>query len=108
MKIAEIKSCIIGPALSAEQFIAEHFFLFVGKGTMNGYDGNKHYVLKPGESCLVPKNRLARYNKIKDNNEFQKVIVFFDEAFLKIFQKKHSILFINFTSKDAFAKTEKK
>lgn len=85
MKITEIKSCIIGPALSAEQFIAEHFFLFLAQGTMNGYDGNKHYVLKQGESCLVRKNRLARYNKVKNNNEFEKVIIFFDETFLKIF-----------------------
>lgn len=107
MKITEIKSCIIGPALSAEQFIAEHFFLFLAKGTMNGYDGNKHYVLKAGESCLVRKNRLARYNKVKDNNEFEKIIIFFDEAFLKMFQKKHSILFKNFPSKDAFIRLKK-
>lgn len=107
MKITEIKSCFIGPALSAEQFIAEHFFLFLAKGTMNGYDGNKHYVLKAGESCIVRKNRLARYNKIKNNNEFEKVIIFLDEDFLKSFQKKHSILFKNFTSKDAFIKLKK-
>jgi len=107
MKITEIKSCIIGPALSAEQFIAEHFFLFLAQGTMNGYDGNKHYVLKQGESCLVRKNRLARYNKVKNNNEFEKVIIFFDETFLKIFQKKYMILFKNFISKDAFIKLKK-
>lgn len=104
MKITEIKSCIIGPALSAEQFIAEHFFLFLAKGKMNGYDGSKYYALKAGESCLVRKNRLARYNKVKDNNQFEKVIIFFDEVFLKSFQKKHSILFKNFSSKDAFIK----
>lgn len=107
MKISEIKSCFIGPALSAEQFIAEHFFLFLAKGTMNGYDGNKHYVLKAGESCLVRKNRLARYNKVRDNNEFEKVIIFLDEVFLKAFQKKYSIVFKNFTSKDAFVKLKK-
>ncbi|WP_099367538.1 helix-turn-helix domain-containing protein [Sphingobacterium sp. 1.A.4] len=107
MKITEIKSCIIGPVISAEQFIAEHFFLFLGKGRMNAYDGNKHYVLKPGESFLVRKNRLARYNKVKDNDEFEKVIIFFDEAFLKSFQKKHSIVFKNFTSKDAIIKLNK-
>jgi len=107
MKITEIKSCFIGPALSAEQFIAEHFFLFLAKGTMNGYDGNKHYVLKAGESCIVRKNRLARYNKVKNNNEFEKVIIFLDEDFLKSFQNKHSILFKNFASKDSFIKLKK-
>ncbi|KFF25887.1 helix-turn-helix domain-containing protein [Chryseobacterium vrystaatense] len=107
MKITEIKSCIVGPALSAEQFIAEHFFVFLAKGKMNGYDGNKHYVLKPGESCLVRKNHLARYNKVRDNNEFEKVIIFLDEAFLRVFQKKHSIVFKKFISKDAFVKLKK-
>ncbi|OPC04998.1 AraC family transcriptional regulator [Elizabethkingia ursingii] len=107
MKINEIKSCIIGPALSAEQFIAEHFFVFLIKGAMNGYDGNKHYALKAGESCLIRKNRLARYNKVKDNDEFGKVVIFFDEVFLKAFQKKHSLVFKNFTSNDAFIRLKK-
>lgn len=33
----KINSCIIGPILSAEQFIAEHFFLFLAKEIINGY-----------------------------------------------------------------------
>ncbi|WP_420148529.1 helix-turn-helix domain-containing protein [Spirosoma sp.] len=107
MKITEIKSCFVGPAISPEQFIAEHFFLFLAKGIMNGYDGNKQYVLKAGESCLVRKNRLARYNKIKVNSEFEKVIIFFDENFLKEFQRKHPITCHNNTSKDAFIKLKK-
>jgi hypothetical protein len=73
MKISEIKSCFVGPALSPEHFIAEHFFVFVAEGTMNGYDGNKHQILKAGESCIVRKNRLARYNKVRANGEFEKV-----------------------------------
>lgn len=107
MKITEIKSCFVGPAISPEQFIAEHFFLFLAKGTMNGYDGNKHYTLKPGDSCVVRKNRLARYNKQKDNNEFEKVIFIFDELFLKEFHKKHRLSFQNFHSKDAFITIKK-
>ena len=107
MKITEIKSCFVGPVISPEQFIAEHFFLFVAKGTMNGYDGNKHYTLKPGESCIVRKNRLARYNKVKENDEFEKVIFLFDEAFLKDFQKRKSITFQNHKSKDAFIRLPK-
>lgn len=107
MKITEIKSCFIGPVISPEQFISEHFFLFLAKGTMNGYDGNKHYTLKPGDSCIVRKNRLARYNKQKDNDEFEKVILIFDEQFLKHFHKKHSLSFQNHTFKDAFIRIEK-
>lgn len=107
MKITEIKSCFVGPAISPEQFITEHFFIFLAKGTMNGYDGNKHYTLKPGESCLVRKNRLARYNKQRDNNAFEKVVIIFDEAFLRAFQKKHTIVFRNFAVNDAFIPLEK-
>lgn len=107
MKITEIKSCIVGPAISPEQFISEHFFVFLAKGIMNGYDGNKQYMLKPGESCIVCKNRLARYNKIRDNNTFEKVVIFFDEAFLKDFLAKHPIAVQNHTSKDAFIRLKK-
>ncbi|WP_316829239.1 AraC family transcriptional regulator [Pedobacter aquatilis] len=107
MKITEIKSCFIGPVISPEQFIAEHFFLFVGKGVMNGYDGNKHYVLKPGESCIIRKNRLARYNKVKVDDKFEKVVILFDEKFLKKFQAMHNITFQDNKSKDAFIKVKK-
>jgi len=99
VKITEIKSCFVGPAISPEQFIAEHFFLFLAKGMINGYDGNKQYVLKAGESCIVRKNRLARYNKVKENNEFEKVIIFFDEAFLKYFMEKHDVTFQHYPSR---------
>lgn len=107
MKITEIKSCIVGPAISPEQFVAEHFFLYLAKGIMNGYDGHKHYVLKTGESCLVRKNRLARYNKVKENNEFEKVIIFFDEDFLKGFRKKHTVPLQHHSSTDAFIRLKK-
>ncbi len=107
MKITEIKSCIIGPALSQEQFIAEHFFVFLAKGIMNGFDGNKHYVLQPGESCIIRKNRLVRYNKVKENNEFEKVVIFFDQAFLKDFQHKHSVVLPNSGSEDTFVRLKK-
>ncbi|MEE1900064.1 AraC family transcriptional regulator [Flavobacterium rakeshii] len=89
MKITEIKSCYLGPDISPEQLIQEHFFLYLSKGKMEGYDGKYHY-LKPGNHCLVRKNRLARYNKQKVNNEFEKVVIIFDEHFLKQFQKKYN------------------
>lgn len=73
----------VGKEISPEQFVAEHTFVYVVKGIMNIYDGNKQEALKAGDGCLVRKNRLARYNKEKVNNELQKVFVFFDEVFLK-------------------------
>ncbi|MDF7818686.1 AraC family transcriptional regulator [Runella sp. MFBS21] len=102
MRATEIKSCYIGPEISPEQFISEHFFLFLAKGTMHGYDGNKHFVLKSGEYCVVRKNHLARYNKLKENDEFEKVSIIFDEHFLKSFQDKHKSSPTKFSSKEAF------
>jgi len=89
IKADQITSCYIGPQISPEQFVAEHIFMFLIKGTINGYDGHRHYQLKAGECCLIRKNNLVRYNKQKDNNEFEKVVVVLDEMFLKQFQQKH-------------------
>lgn len=91
MKISEIKSCYVGPLISPEQFIPEHFFLFLAKGNMQAHDGNRNYLLKPGECCIVRKNQLARYNKQKQNQEFEKVILILDESFLNTFQNKYNV-----------------
>lgn len=107
MRVTEIKSCYIGPEISPEQFIPEHFFLYIAKGAINGYDGKTKQSLNAGEYCLVVKNHLARYNKEKINNEFEKVVVVFDEAFLKNFQKKHKTTPLAFKKKNAFLKLEK-
>lgn len=74
---------------------------------MNGYDGNRHYTLKAGESCLVCKNRLARYNKVRDNGEFEKVVLLFDEAFLREFFRKYNPPLSAHTPKDAFIRLKK-
>lgn len=102
-----IQSCYIGPQISPEQFIAEHFFLYLTKGTINGYDGHAHYTLKRGECCLVRKNHLARYNKQKENDAFEKAVVIFDEAFLKRFQERHSIQASGYFSNEAFIPIQK-
>jgi AraC-like DNA-binding protein len=110
MRATEIKSCYIGPEISPEQFIAEHFFLYLAKGKINGYDGSNKQTLKAGEYCLVIKNRLARYNKEKTENEFEKVVIIFDEAFLKMFQEKHQTILRTigkrFKSETAFLKLD--
>lgn len=91
MKATTITTCYIGPKLSPENFIQEHFFLYLVKGTMHGYDGYKHHTLNSGECCIVRKNHLARYSKQKVNDEFEKVVVVFDEFFLKNFITKHRL-----------------
>lgn len=91
MKITAITSCYLGPQISPEQFVPEHIFIFMLKGRMNGYDGTKHTKIGSGECCLVRKNRLARYNKQKDQNEFEKVVIILDEEFLKKYQKKYGV-----------------
>ena len=107
MNASSITSCYIGPQISPEEFVAEHFFLYLVKGTMHGYDGNKHYTLRPGEYCMVRKNHLARYNKEKENNEFEKVVVIFDEAFLKKFLERHALRVPLNLSKNTFLLMEK-
>lgn len=102
IKANHITSCYIGPHISPEQFIAEHFFLYLAKGTMHGYDGNRNYTLKSGEYCIVRKNHLARYNKQPEDDQFEKVIVAFDEAFLKAYHQKHQTPLTKNTSKEAF------
>jgi AraC-like DNA-binding protein len=86
-RATEITSCYMGPAISPEQFVPEHSFLYLAKGNIEGYDGHKKYTMQPGEYCMVLKNHLARYNKQKDKGEFEKVVVVFDHEFLKTFKE---------------------
>ncbi|HWK02021.1 MAG TPA: AraC family transcriptional regulator [Puia sp.] len=102
VRAATISSCYIGPTISPEQFIAEHFFLYLAQGSIVGYDGHKKYTMKAGEYCIARKNHLARYSKLKDNGGFSKVVVVFDEIFLKAYQKKHKVVVGRSTLKDAF------
>lgn len=102
MRLTAIKSCYIGPQISPEQFIPEHFFLYLAKGSITGYDGHRKYILKPGNYCLVRKNALARYNKQKDNGAFEKVVIILDEKFLKGFQQRHSPMMGQRHQREAF------
>jgi AraC-like DNA-binding protein len=102
MKATKITSCYIGPKISPERFISEHFFLYLSKGTIHGYDGSKNYTLEAGECCIVVKNHLARYDKQKEDDQFEKVVVVFDEVFLKQYQEKYKIPGTKSTSKEAF------
>ncbi|MGG7664101.1 helix-turn-helix domain-containing protein [Dyadobacter sp. BHUBP1] len=91
MKINNIQSCHLGPEISPEQFIPEHFFLYLLKGSMKAFDGNKYYHMVPGDYCIARKNHLVRYTKYKVDNQFEKIIITFDEPFLRAFLERHPV-----------------
>jgi AraC-like DNA-binding protein len=102
MHATEITSCYMGPAISPEQFIPEHFFLYLAKGKIEGYDGHKKYSMQAGQYCMVLKNHLARYNKQKDNGGFQKVVVVFDHNFLENFRDAYKPAIVVSSNHSAF------
>lgn len=102
MKYSEIRSCYIGPEISSEEFIPEHMFLYLNKGFITGYDGNKKYTMDAGSYCIVKKNHLARYSKYKDEGKFEKIVIIYDEQFLKKFKEKYSIAYKRYNSNKAF------
>lgn len=90
--------------ISQEHFIAEHFFVYVSKGTINLYDGSEHHALKAGECCIARKNRLGRLSTRKENHELEKAFIALDENFLKAFEEKHKTKAPKFSSTDTFIK----
>lgn len=97
MKFNNIQSCHLGPEISPEQFIPEHFFLFLLKGSMKAYDGHKHYRIEEGDYCIARKNHLVRYTKHRKDGAFEKIIIVLDEAFLKSFESRHDVNVPDFT-----------
>lgn len=97
----------IGTKISPEQFIEVHTFAYVIHGILNTYDGSQQVSLISGECFIARKNRLARYNKLKEDNELKKVFVFFDEDFLRRFQEKHSYTALPFKPAETFIKHER-
>lgn len=102
MKFKNIHSCHLGPEISPEQFVPEHFFLFLLKGSMVGYDGHLHYTMQEGDYCIVRKNHLVRYTKYKNDDQFEKVIIAFDAVFLRKFLERHPLESIGQISDEAF------
>ncbi|MCE7039057.1 AraC family transcriptional regulator [Dyadobacter sp. CY312] len=91
MKFNNIHSCHIGPEISPEQFIPEHFFLYLLSGSMIAYDGKNSYSMKPGDYCIARKNHLVRYTKFRQDDSFEKIIITLDEPFLRNFQTRHPL-----------------
>lgn len=102
MKVNNIQSCHLGPEISPEMVIQEHYFLYLLKGSMKAYDGTKNYELYPGDYCLARKNYLVRYTKFKDEGAFEKIIITLDEPFLRNFLEKHAYAVHTSKSQDAY------
>lgn len=88
--------------ISPEHFIAEHFFVYTIKGTMNLFDGNEHRALQAGDGCIARKNRLGRIHHVRENDELEKVIIALDEEFLRSFQEKHKLTVTKFKPVNTF------
>jgi len=107
MKHSIIHSCTVGPVISEEQFIPEHFFLYLVTGSMLAYDGNREYKIKPGDYGLARRNHLAKYNKNTDNGRFEKIVIFFDQPFLQAFNNEYQFYIDKEKSTDAIIKMGK-
>lgn len=59
------------------------------QGTYIAYDGEKKYVSNPGDAIIARKNHLIRYTKQKVDDQFHKIVIALDEAFLRSFLEKH-------------------
>ena len=89
MITSSLQSCHLGPGISPEQIISDHFFLYLLKGSMLAYNGDHHYHFHPGDSCIARKNHLLRYTKEQKDGEFKKIVIVLDELFLKRFLARH-------------------
>ncbi|WP_034671735.1 helix-turn-helix domain-containing protein [Epilithonimonas caeni] len=74
-----------------EQFIPDHIFIYVVKGSLRIFDGNKRYIFKWGDAFLLRKNTLVKFELLEDI--FEPVAFCFEESFLKEFQQKHSLIY---------------
>lgn len=88
--------------VSPDHFVPDHVFVYITQGELRAHDGHKSYVLQADEYCLVRKNQLVRYDKEKGQPEFERVVICFEESFLKAFQEKHHTKGNTVSVEDAF------
>lgn len=90
-----------------EQFIPDNVFIYLAKGAIRVFDGNKNYTFRAGDACIARKNRLAKYELLDSEDGFEPIFFCFDEPFLQNFHKKDVLKQTHFTSKDTFIKIRK-
>ncbi|MDN3548350.1 hypothetical protein QWZ01_08210 [Mucilaginibacter aquaedulcis] len=91
-----------------EQFIPDNVFLYVVKGEINFYDGDKRHTLGSGECGVARKNHLAKFRVTKLEGGFEPILFCFDEPFLRAFQQKHHVMFTSAQTKTALVKLTNK
>lgn len=101
MSTNDAQACLSGPGILLEQFIPDHVFLYVTKGSISAYDGSKSYTLREGDYCLARKNRLARYYNEK-GSDFERLFFCFEESFIRSFQEKYHLKATPFSDADSF------
>ena len=107
MKHAMIHSCTIGPKISEDQFIPEHFFLYLVEGSLTVYDGHKEIKVRSGDYGIARRNHLVKYNKTPVKDRFEKIIILFDQPFLKACQEEFQFYLDKANPSDAIIKLDK-
>lgn len=74
-----------------EQFIPDHVFLYITKGALRFFDGNKSQTFKAGECGIARKNSLAKFELLDSHEVFEPIVFCFNVALLKAFQLRHQI-----------------
>ncbi len=90
-----------------EQFVPDNVFIYIVKGVLRIFDGNKNYIFKSGDAFLARKNRLAKYELLESKDTLEPILFCFDESFLKDFQKKYKIQKSGFKTGDSFMRIKK-
>ena len=106
MEIDKIHSCYLGPGISPEHLIPEHYFMYLLQGTYVAYDGEKKYISNPGDAIIARKNHLTRYTKNKVDGSFHKIVIALDEPFLRSFLEKHPYKPVVFENDDSILMVE--
>lgn len=89
-------------AILREQFIPDHVFFYIQKGGIRFFDGDQNYPFYEGQCGIALKNRLAKFSLLGSIDEFEPIIICFEEAFLKDFLQKHPRAIAANPSKNAF------
>lgn len=87
-----------------EQFIPDNVFLYVVKGEIRFFDGDKTYSLQAGECGVARKNNLTKFMVTDCKEGFEPVLFCFDEPFLRQFQEKHRMGQGSFKTRDILVK----
>ncbi|UBM59565.1 AraC family transcriptional regulator [Marinilongibacter aquaticus] len=90
-----------------EQYIPDHLFIYVLKGAIRVFDGNKSLSYQAGDACIARKNRLAKYELLPSKEPFEPILFCFDEPFLLEFREKHAIKAEPVASKETFLEVKK-